>query len=46
MDGVVYRLDYSAVAAVIDLYISAEEKRQIFEDILMIWYIKQEVKTE
>jgi len=44
MDGIVYRLDYDAVIAVIDLYVPAEGRKQMFEDILMIWMMEQECK--
>lgn len=46
MDGIVYRLDYDAVIAVIELYTPAEGCRQMFEDVVMIWVMEQELKTE
>ena len=46
MDGIVYRLDCKSVIAVIELYISAEDVKQMFEDVLMIWGIEQELETE
>ena len=44
MDGVVVGLDNKSVIATLELYILNEDKRkQIFEDILMLWRIKQEM---
>jgi hypothetical protein len=42
MNGIVYRLDHTAVIDTIKLYIPAEDCKQMFEDVLMIWMIKRE----
>ncbi len=46
MNGIIYRLDYDAVIAVIELYTPAEERKQMFEDVVMIWVLERELKTE
>jgi len=42
----VTNLDYTAAIAVIELYTPMDDRKQMFEDVLMIWGIEQELKKE
>lgn len=43
---IVTNLDYNATVGVITFYTPANGRKQMFEDVLMVWGIEQELKKE